>query len=362
MPRQPLIAHAMHPHRLADTALRPEYPAEFRLHFAICRQTDTGNLNDLISCRIQTGRLHIEDDNILLRPGAQKRRKRISVPTGLCINKIRQAQAGLPVGPGRNRSYGCRSDSLPKAVQNADQTEHIIRINDQPQESQRVLYLLTAKKLRLIQQHKWQPLLFWQTAPQGTKLLGKNAIAGVIARQDTNLRIIGNRKLLDSVINPLRFLRGIQRSLDNNRRPLLPAHRLHSLRIKRSNALGKKRTQTGKRRIKNYLRRTIILMQHNAARPAILLILPQHLFGMGPAPFINGLKIVAAKQEMAAAENPGKNPIFQFAGVLHLIDIHIHKTARPFQCNLRIRKQLTGAHDKIGEVQSMKRMKLVIIT
>ncbi len=102
-------------------------------------------------------------------------------------------------------------------------------------------------------------------------------------------------------------------------------------------------------------------MEHDASGIIVLLELAQDKFRMRTAPFINGLKIIPAKEQMTGAKNLGDNAVLQQARILHLVDIDIDKPPRPFSCHAVLPEKRIHLHQQIRKIQSMQLVKALII-
>ena len=142
---------------------------------------------------------------------------------------------------------------------------------------------------------------------------------------------------------------------------MVRTHRLQTVRIEQIHPLGKGIAQPVKGSVQQHLRSPVILVQHNAPGIIILLILAQHELRMGAPPFVNGLEVIPAQQQMTGPKNLRDYAVFQKTGILHLVNIDVDKAPSPFGSHTVLTEEFIHLHQQIGKVQTVELMQPFII-
>ena len=359
---QQCVADLVHLVAVSNRAACLQEALELSLCLPVPAEAQAGNLDDLIARRVNARRLDVKDDDILCLERLYKHCERVARAPRILIEVIRDADARPAVGFLRDLAYRARADAPAEAVEDAHEARGIVRVDDEPQEGQRVLDLLPPEELELVEQHEGQPLILRQVTAEIAEVERQVFIVAVAARQDADAPVILDRQLLDLVVDPLRFLREAHRPLQHDGQAVLSADRMDALGVERRDALGEAVLQPCEGRAQKNLRRTVVLRQHDAARMPVALVGAQDGLGVRAAPLVDGLEVIAAEQQAAAAEDARENAVLELARVLHLVDVDVEEAARPLDGDIRLSKERFGLHDEIREVEAVHIVEARIVT
>ena len=141
----------MHLVAVSNRAACLQEALELSLCLPVPAETQAGNLDDLITRRVDTRRLDVEDDDILRLERLYKHCERVARAPRILVEIIRDADASPAIRLVRDLAYCARADAPAEAVENAHEARRIVRVDDEPQEGQRVLDLLPPEELELIE-------------------------------------------------------------------------------------------------------------------------------------------------------------------------------------------------------------------
>ena len=79
----------------------------------------------------------------------------------------------------------------------------------------------------------------------------------------------------------------------------------------------------------------------------------QNVFRIGAAPFVNGLEVIAAEEDVAAGEEAADDGIFDFARVLHFIDGDEAEPVPPALAAGFVCEEVIGAGDEVREIDGV---------
>ena len=74
---------------------------------------------------------------------------------------------------------------------------------------------------------------------------------------------------------------------------------------------------------------------------------------MRSAPFVNGLKIVAAEEDDASRKQTGNEVVFDVARILHFVDGDVGEAVLPAPAYVVLPQQERGADDEVFKIQGM---------
>lgn len=101
------------------------------------------------------------------------------------------------------------------------------------------------------------------------------------------------------------------------------------------------------------LRRPVVARKSDFPGMVGLTELFQDIFRIGAAPFVNGLEVIAAKEDVAAREEAADDGVFDFARVLHFVDGDKAEAVPPALAAGVICEKLVGTSDEICEVDGV---------
>ena len=79
----------------------------------------------------------------------------------------------------------------------------------------------------------------------------------------------------------------------------------------------------------------------------------QNIFRIRTAPFVNGLEVIAAEENVAAREEAADDGVFDFARVLHFVDGDEAEAVPPALAAGVFAEEIVGAGDEVREVDSV---------
>ena len=79
------------------------------------------------------------------------------------------------------------------------------------------------------------------------------------------------------------------------------------------------------------------------------------------APLVDGLVEITAEEDIRPSEQPGEQPVFRKADILHLVDMDVPVSVPPEGCGFRIGEQSVRTKQQVGKIEQVARGQLAVV-
>ncbi len=340
--------------RRAHRTLGADVGIEFLCDFAVLIEADSGNLDDFVLCRVRARTFHVEDDDPPFSKGRQEETVRVARCLGDRVDEVAEPETQMTVRRAFDGLNRAAADARHEAQEDAAQAQIVVLVEEKAQVGRNVLTFLALEEVELVDGGDGQLCFFRQAGVVGADARHELLGVLVVADKDARLQLFLLGQFLDFLEDPAAFVHEGIRFMDDDGVVCCGSGCLAGSRVDLVHLeFAEKVFQAAFRGFQKKLRRPVVRRKGDFPWVIGLAEAGQDFFRVGTAPFVDGLEVVAAEEEIPPREEAADDGVFDFARVLHFIDGDEAEAFTPAPAAVLVCKEAIGAGDEVREIDGM---------